>query len=182
MSNKLEQINIRLSEGLKKKITDLAKEKDLKTSDFVRKTLGDALKEKSKENLVEIANFTSRDRIVLQAAAFIAHTDTVRPLVDCLNIALEVAKQQMSTEIADPMKLSREEREKYTLELNSTVAKKLQVSKQALTYIRLLLVTYLGLIYNQDIFQMTPLSMETMKGIKEQLDLKKKFVGTEYNI
>ena len=174
MSNKLEQMNIRLSEGLKKKITHLAKEKDLKTSDFVRQTLEEALKEKPRDEIENISNFTSSERIILQAAAFIAHTDTNRPLVECLKIALDVAKEQKITEISDPTKLSREEREKFTLEVNNSVTEKLQVSDLALTYIRLILVTYLGLIYNQDIFQMTPFSMEAMKGVKEQLDLQKK--------
>ena len=78
MSNKLEQMNIRLSEGLKKKITDLAKEKDLKTSDFVRQVLEDAIKDKPREIEGKISNYSMRERLILQAAAFIAHADTGR--------------------------------------------------------------------------------------------------------
>ena len=119
------------------------------------------------------SNFSNQERIILQAAAFIAHTDTGKPLIDCLKTALEIAEEQKFTGITDPMKFSREEREKLTLEVNDITAKKLEVSPQALTYIRLMLITYLGIIYNQEIFQMTPLSMKTMEEIKEHLDKQK---------
>ena len=172
MSNKLEQMNIRLSEKLKENITNLAEEKGLKTSDFVRQTLEEAIEGKSKENIANLlkTNFSNREKIILQAAAFIAHIDTGRPLVDCLKIALKVAEEQKITEIADPMNISREEREKITLDINKVVAEKLQVSNKALTYIRLILTTYIGLLYNEDIFRMTPLSMKVMDEIKDHLD------------
>ena len=91
-------------------------------------------------------------------------------MVDCLKIALKVAEEQKITEIADPMNISREEREKITLDINKVVAEKLQVSNKALTYIRLILTTYIGLLYNEDIFRMTPLSMKVMDEIKDHLD------------
>lgn len=175
MSNKLEQMNIRLSENLKKNITNLAEEKGLKTSDFVRQTLEEAIEGKSNNSFNNLLkpNFSNREKIILQAAAFIAHIDTGRPLVDCLKIALDVAEEQKITEIPDPMSLSRDEREKRTLEINKIVAEKLQVSNQALTYIRLILTTYIGLLYNEDIFRMTPLSMLVMDEIRVNLDSQK---------
>lgn len=176
MSNKLEQMNIRLSETLKKNITNLAEKKGLKTSDFVRQTLEEAIEGKSSLEITNLlkSNFSNREKIILQAVAFIAHTDTDQPLIDCLRTALEVAEEKKINQIADPINVSREEREKITLEINKVVAEKLQVSSQALTYIRLLLTTYMGLLYNEDIFRMTPLSMLVMEEIKEQLDDKKK--------
>ena len=175
MSNKLEQMNIRLSESLKKKIITLAGEKELKASDFVRQTLEEAIEGSSREEHNErlLKNFQSGQRHLLQAAAFIAHTDTGRPMVDCLKIALEIAESQNISELSDINKLTREEREGMTLQVNEVVAQKLQVSPLALTFIRLMLTTYIGVLYNQEIFQMTPLSMKTMEEIKQILDTEK---------
>ena len=175
MSNKLEQMNVRLSESLKKKIIALAEEKDLKTSDFVRQTLEEAIEGGSVEDTKDklLKNFQSGQRQILQAAAFIAHTDTGRSLVDCLKTALEIAENQKITEIADIDKLTREEREEITLQVNDLVAQKLGISALALTFVRLMLTTYIGVLYNQEIFQMTPLSMKTMDEIKQNLDKEK---------
>ena len=172
MSVKLEQMNIRLSETLKNKITDLAKEKDLKTSDFVRQTLEDAIEGRSRQgdNEFSLSNLHSRERYILQAIAFIAHTDTGKPLVDCLKVALEVAEKQKIKDFVDPTKFSREIREKQILKINEIVSEKLQISSLALTFIRLMITTYLGIIYNQEIFQATPLSVRTMEEIKQSLD------------
>ena len=178
MSNKLEQMNIRLSENLKKNISNLAEEKGLKTSDFVRQTLEEAVEGKSTDEINNLlkSNFSNREKIILQGVAFIAHTDTGRPLIDCLKTALDVAEEKKLTKIADPNNVNREEREKITLEINKVVAEKLQVSSQALVYIRLVLTTYMGLLYNEDIFRMTPLSMLVMEEIKEQLDKQKPLI------
>jgi predicted transcriptional regulator len=175
MSNKLDQMNIRLTSELKDKIQELAKERDVKTSDFVRQTLEDAIEGKSieRERNLFTANILTRERHILQAIAFIAHTDTGRPLVDCLKIALQEVKDQEMTEMVDPIKYTREERETHALKINTAVAEKLRISPLALTFIRLILTTYFGIIFNQDIFQLTPLSMETMGEIKSFLNQNK---------
>lgn len=161
MSNKLEQMNIRISENMKDRITEIAKKKNIKTSDFVRQTLEEAIEGKSQSEINEllITNFSNRETIILKAAAFIAQTDTGKFMADCLKIAMQVAKEFNLASIADPTKISREEREKQTMEINKEVSKRLQVSPKGNFLIHLLLVTYMGINYNEDIFHsMTPLT------------------------
>ena len=171
MSNKLEQMNIRLSAKLKDKIQELAKENDLKTSDFVRQTLEEAIEGKSKKNEVEemLSNFTNHERHMLQAIAFIAHSDTGRPIVECMKIVLEVGGKNFQN-LSHISEFNREEAERQAMHLNELSSQKLQVSPLAIVFIRIIILTFFGLTYDQDIFQLTPLSISTMEAIKEQLD------------
>ena len=174
MSNKLEQMNIRLSAKLKDKIQELAKENDLKTSDFVRQTLDEAIEGRFKRNEGEeiLSKFSNHERHMLQAVALIAHTDTGRPIVDCMKIALEVGEKHFLN-LSNISELSREEAERQAMQLNKIASQKLQVSSLAIVFIRIMILTFFGLAYDQEIFQLTPLSISTMEAIKEQLEKQK---------
>lgn len=175
MSNKIEQMNIRLSAKLKDKIQGLAKDKEMKTSDFVRQTLEEAIEGKSRhiEEDELLSDFSSRERHMLQAVAFIAHTDTGRDIVDCMKIALELAGENFKN-MASISNLTRGEAENQAMQLNDLASKKLQVSPLAVVFIRIIILTFFGFTYEQNIFELTPLSISTMEAIKEQLDLQNK--------
>ena len=110
---------------------------------------------------------------MLQAVALIAHTDTGRPIVDCMKIALEIGGKNFM-KLTNISSLSREEAEKQAMQLNILASQKLQVSPLAIVFIRIVILTYFGLMYDQNIFEVTPLSINTMEAIKEQLDNQKK--------
>lgn len=174
MPNKVDQMNIRLSPKLKDKLQELAKENEQKTSDFVRQTLEDAIEGKvSKEqNKLNLSNFTNRERHILQAAAFIAHVDTEKPMIDCMKAALQTVKAKFK-DLPNTTTLKREEREEQAKKLNTIVAKELGVSPLAVLFIRIIILTFFGLAYDQDIFQMSPLSIETIEEMRKQLNKQK---------
>ena len=89
-------MNIRISSNLKQKIQKLAKENNIKTSDFVRQTLEEALGKKDsmeKRILTLEENFTTDQKKLMSrmmyAAAHIANIDTNLPLEQCLSITLQ---------------------------------------------------------------------------------------------
>lgn len=174
MSNKIEQMNIRLSAKLKDKIQELAKKKDIKTSDFVRQTLEEAIEGTSKkvEEDEILSAYSNRERHLLQAIAMIAHTDTGRPVVDCMKIALELGGTNFQN-LTNITSLGREESEKQAMQLNKVASEKLQISPLAVVFIRIIILTYFGLAFDQNIFDVTPLSIATMEAIKEQLEKEK---------
>ena len=166
-------MNIRLSAKLKEKIQELAKESDIKTSDFVRQTLEEAIEGKSKKDEEEILSpFSNRERHLLQAVAFIAHTDTGKPIVECMKLALEVGGENFQN-LSNLSEVSREEAEKQAMHLNRIASERLKVSPLANVFIRIIILTFFGLTYDQHIFDVTPLSISTMEAIKEQLEKQK---------
>ncbi|MFW9930317.1 MAG: hypothetical protein ACFFD1_13055 [Candidatus Thorarchaeota archaeon] len=167
MSNKSDQMNIRISADLKEKIQSLARERNLKTSDFVRQTIEDAI-----EGKPSISKEQSFAQSVLRAGGLIAQIDSGKSIHVCMQTIFQVAEENYVELYGFSSKMSREERELEGLKVKDAIAKKLNLSPIASMCIVLMITTYHGFLYNQDILQIPlPLStffLETLNLLLEQ--------------
>ena len=67
--------------------------------------------------------------------------------------------------------INREEAEKIAMILNELVAEKLHVSPLAIVFIRIIILTFLGLAYDQNTYEVISLSISTIEDFKEQLEI-----------
>ena len=173
MSNKTDQMNIRISANLKEKIQLLAKNSDLKTSDFVRQTLENTIEGKvnNPSYLGNLSNLKKREQNLFQAVAFIAHIDTGKPIDHCMQVIAKIGAD--FTDFDNLTNLSREEREKESINVRENVAQELNTSPLGRMFISLIVLTYYGIVYEEDYFKMTPLSLDVLEMMRNHLEQQK---------
>ncbi len=175
---KTDQITIRISPELKQQLQESAKLHSMKTTEFIRQTLervGDP-KQIDVEARVEqlekhILGYFWRNMeiIVIKALAMVVSMDKNMPIDQCLFLVSTKATEVFGTSPSVATQIPRSKREEMDLKFVHKVQSDLDLSPIAIMAISLIISTYLGMVYEEEIFQLTDFSMQTMQYLRDNL-------------
>lgn len=174
MSSKSEQLNLRISTELKLRLQQTAETNGISASDFIRKSLTDAISSKNSKNDDRIQELENKldikwgqfERKLIMAAATISSMDTGLPLDHCIKTLINETSG-INLKKGDT---SRGEMEKEFLHIHTLMYQKLGVSETAKLSISLIASTYFAMLYSEDILGPTPFSLKTMERLRRALE------------
>lgn len=105
---------------------------------------------------------------MLQAAATISSIDTGIPLDECIATTIEAFEDEDIT-FSDMLQLSKEEMETKYIQIQARIKQKLNLSNMAIAFISLMGSTFSGFTFDQPVFDISPLSVITLKRMRETL-------------
>jgi hypothetical protein len=175
MSNKTEQVNLRIQSELKSKLSEISDKKGISMSDFIRQKLEEAIisKDKIEHRIASLEKAFSTEggkliRRMMYAGANIASIDTGLPLDHCLSITIQTLEEFDILEI-NMMQLSRADLESIYIRIQEKIKEKLQLSDRAIAFLRVLFASLTGMLYDEHLFDMSPMSVITLERLRKEL-------------
>lgn len=173
MSSKSEQLNIRISPSLKSDLQKTADKLGISASDLIRTSLEQAITQDRSELQEKVKTLEKKldhrwdqmQRKLIMASATISSIDTGHPLDHCINLVMKNANTEL-----DFTNSTRTDLEREALDIHLKMAEELGASENARMMISLITITYIAMVYSEDIFSPTPFSLEVMKRVRSALD------------
>ncbi|MHA2251499.1 MAG: plasmid mobilization protein [Candidatus Kariarchaeaceae archaeon] len=176
MGKKDEQITLRISSEQKEQLQEMADTHNMTISEYLRDQIEEMVNPTAKINIESrVTQLEERfddprwrgiELKTLKAVAMIVSIDTKIPIDKAIREVSGLINQEFDVTARELSKVSRIEREKYDLLVINELKETLSVSEKGLTLISLLVLSYLSIAYNDDLFQMTDFSIETMDRIR----------------
>ncbi len=173
---KTDQITIRISSELKEQLYEIAEQRDIKPSEFIRQTLESAVDPNQidtetrldlLEGQIHGYEWTNIQIKAIKAAATVISIDKNMPIDQSLANVSKVTREAYSGDPSIADQLSRSNREKTSLQMIHQLQSDLDLSSIAVLALNLIVCTGLGIHYDEDIFQVTDFSMLTMQYIRD---------------
>ena len=172
LSNKAEQLNLRISTDLKKKLSEISDKKGISMSDLIRQNLENVIINKDiiENRISSLETMFDKDhkkliKRMLYAAANIASIDTGLPLDQCLSTTLRIV-DEFGIQNLDITHMTRDEIEIEYLKIQEKIKEILHLSDQAIAFISVLILSFMGIIYNEHFFDMSPMSVITLERLR----------------
>ncbi|MCY3410106.1 MAG: toxin-antitoxin system HicB family antitoxin [Candidatus Heimdallarchaeota archaeon] len=160
------QLNLRISENLKQKLSEQAEQEGISLSDLIRQTLEQSITNKKHE--LHEPDRIKQLRRLMYAGAHIASIDTGKPLEECLAITRTVMEQE-ALNVDHLSTLSRRQLEQFLLRFHPVLQNQLGVSDRVLIHTKLMFATLLGQWYDDHILDLSPLSETILKALRADL-------------